>query len=149
RRVVAVVTAQRPGPPVLGQRHAAGGALDELSARAAAQARREAPAVQEQDRLTPVGEAALERAMHRPGDERMPARPGTVPLEVDDLDHRERLRGRPRRKLGERDPAELGPVIALEARRRAAENADRAGPVRAQDREVARVVAEALLLLER
>src|SRR6185295_10976622 len=91
-RVVARMTAEEPRAAVLRERDAARGAHLHRAARLAAEARREAAPIEEEDRLAFRREAALERAVERRGDERVPARRALVPREVDDLDARERPR---------------------------------------------------------
>ncbi len=87
--------------------------------------------------------------MERRREQRVPARRALVPREIDDLDGGQRAR---RRALRQREPRQLGALreaVRLDARRRAAEHAHGPRAVRAQEREVARVITKALLLLER
>src|SRR6202034_14769 len=64
--VAAVVARERPaGAPVERERDGAGGARGHLAAGMAAHARREAAAVQEEDRLLPLRERLLDGAMQR------------------------------------------------------------------------------------
>src|SRR5262249_39005738 len=93
--VVAVVAAQdRARALVERQRHGALRAPDHLPARLAADARREAAPVQEEDRLALRGQGLLERAVERQADPLVARGAGGDAAEIDDLDLRHRLRAR-------------------------------------------------------
>src|SRR6185436_7359698 len=87
------------------------------------------------------------RAVERQREERLVCRAGADARQIDDLDRRQLARTGPRREREQRVLAARREVERLERRRRAAEDRQRARAVRPEDREIARVVSEALFLL--
>ena len=137
--------------PVVRQRHrAVRGSANACAARLAQHERREAAPVEEQDRLLAGGER-LARAPCAAAPDSIASPSGDARSQVDDLDvgHRPRRRrarsaraGRSRPSLG-RARRSRGDGVAEPSTH------DRAGALRAHQRDVAPVVAHALLLLER
>ena len=135
---------------VEGERDRAELAADDGAAPVADDARREAASVQKEDGLLAGGERPLDGAVQRKREQRVARGARADAPKVDDLDLGEH--GRRVRAIGKDEARELVAAnehLGLERRRGRAEHRDRRRAVRAEDRHVARVVAHALLLLER
>ena len=145
--MAAVVADERPGGTVPGERHAAQRAVEGRAAAGALQVDREAAAVQEDERLPAGGEVRLERAAELLGDQARALAVVGPGAQVDDLHRGQRLRGRP---LGQREqtvPAVERGLVALGRRGGGGEHGHRTGEAGAHDGQVARIVAQPLLLL--
>ena len=107
--------------------------------------RREAAAVEEQQRLL----AALQRDLHRLGQPRRDEAPARRPLapQIDGLDRRQMLAAEPLRQMQMRVAAALGVHHGLDRRRGGGEHDRNFGLARAHHRHVAGVIAHAVLLL--
>jgi hypothetical protein len=136
---VTAVVAVQAARTVKDERDVAVGALPGATAGAAAEERREAAPVDENDRLSPFGRQGAERLA---GARMQDAGATRAPAQVEDLDRRQ---APAIDALGQLDPLELGP--ALRPRRRRAEDERGAGRLRAPAGDLARVVARVALLL--
>ncbi len=141
----AVMTAQRARARVHREPSVAARALQRVLALGAEERGREAAPVQEQQHLVAGREVLADR-----GDERRRQRlAARVLLEVDDPHARHARRADPPRHLELAIAALLRVREALERRRRGREHHGHAEPARAHDREIARRVTKAALLLVR
>ena len=118
-------------------------ALEDVAARIAGDARREPAAIEEEDRLVPLGERLRDGRVQPWRERSAHAHVG----ELHALDGWQRARAD---AIGKQQPlvsADLRVVPGLERRRRAAEHDDGARALRAHHRDVARVIPQPLLLL--
>ncbi len=136
-----------PSRAVPGERDAAVRAAGGHAARWALEVGREAPAVQEDQRLPAGCEVRLEGLPELVRDHGAITLRASTLAEIDDRHLRQRVRRRTVRQLEQRVPPLASGVVALGRRGRRRQHHDAAGEPRPDHGQVARIVAEALLLL--
>src|SRR5205823_11381091 len=146
--VAAEVTPQRgAGCAVENERHRAVRAPQGGSARAAEQAPRMSPLVEEEDGLLAARRGVAERLRKRGGEQGRIASPLQGGLAIDDCDRRERAAVDALWQPQGAQPALFGAPQSLQRWGRAAQHGDRAGVAGADERQVAGVVAQPVFLL--
>ena len=132
---------------MVGHRDDAVLAADHLAAGPAEHHRRETAPVQKQNALLAGGQRRAQRLRQRCRQQTVGA--GRMAAQVDDGHLGERPRRRPFGERQAHEPAARDVVRALQRRRGRAEDRQRAGVLRADQRQIAPVVAHAFFLLER